>query len=214
MKRIFCISFFLLFSAYNSIGQRVLSATPISPLSTYVEGNNFEGVIFSETYNPFTGNYSINQEFRQYQEGLSHRFTPTVAQIELAEQILQKDLRYYSRRKHIKGLGPVVHRRLPKYHRQYLGYTSAQNEDIIFINAGWDQYTLLDRLQNLYPRDTTWKYDYQIVMDGGSYYWRIEVNLTTGKLSGFGVNGVASSHHSMHDQRYDICSTVVKAVSR
>ncbi|RYU76088.1 hypothetical protein [Hymenobacter persicinus] len=201
MNNVVCLAILSLCLLCSCLGARIVSSADVSPFATYVEGSNFEGVVFSETYNPFTGNYNINQEFRQYKEGVSRRFTPTVTQIELAERILQKELRHYSRRKNLRGLGPVIHTRLPKYHRQYLGYTSAQNEDIVFINAGRDQYTLLDRLQNLHPRNTTWKYDYQIVMDGGSYYWRVEVNLTTGKLSGFGVNGVAFSHRTTHDRR-------------
>lgn len=193
MNNLLGIFLILLCSTCTCIGQHVKSSTQVSAFATYLEGSNFEGVIFSQGYTPFTGTYNITQEFKQYQEGISQRFTPTISQIEMAERILQKNLRLYSYRKNIKGFGPAIHRKLPKYHRQYLAYTSVRNEKIIFINAGWEQYTLLDRLQNLYPQDTTWKYEYQIVMDGGSYFWRIEVNLTTGTLSGLGINGVTSS---------------------
>ncbi|WP_133257059.1 hypothetical protein [Hymenobacter edaphi] len=193
MRSIFCVAF-ILCTIYNCIGQRIISPAVISPTSTYVKGNNFEGAIFSSEYNPDLGVFDITRSFRQYQAGISHRFTPSFSQAELAERILQKNLRHHNRKTAYqgRGYGPVIHRRLKKYQRQYLGYTSSDNEQIIFINASWERHTLIDRLQDLYPRDETWKSDYKLVLDGGSYYWCIEVNLTTGKLAGLGVNGIAS----------------------
>lgn len=195
MKIIFYITAIVVSSSCTCMGQYIIESTVISPTSTYVKGQNFEGTIFSGSYSMNIPNFDVHHDFRQYKKGTSIRFTPTFTQIELAERILQKNLRHDNRHTfhQSRGYGPIVHRHLPKYQRQYFGYTTASNEQVIYINAGWERYTLIDRLQNLYPRDETWKNDYRIVMDGGSYYWSIEVNLNTGKLSAFGTNGVASS---------------------
>ncbi|MBT9395223.1 hypothetical protein KLP40_18790 [Hymenobacter sp. NST-14] len=205
MKVIFYITAIVICSICSCTGQRITESTVISPTSTYVKGNNFEGAVFSDSYGVDFFKFDIKQHFRQYQEGASTRFTPTFAQIEFAERILQKSLRHDNRHTfhQSRGYGPIVHRHLPKYQRQYFGYTTASNEQIIYINAGWERYTLIDRLQNLYPRDETWKNDYRIVMDGGSYYWSIEVNLTTGKLSAFGTNGLASLWSNSRED-YDV----------
>ncbi|UOQ67285.1 hypothetical protein [Hymenobacter volaticus] len=192
MKSIICVIIIAVCLVHKSSGQRIISTAQVSAFATYVKGNNFEGSIFSSSYtSDLTGPENIPNNFGSKSV---RKFTPTIEQVVLAERILQKKLRSYNHKKVWQGgsSGPVIHRRLHKYQRQYFGYTTTNIEDIIYVNANWDSYTLIDRLQDLYPRDETWKSDYSIILDGGSYHWHIEVNLNTGQLSGLGINGTAT----------------------
>jgi hypothetical protein len=203
MNKILCLVLLNLCALYSCIGQRIISAARVSPTSTHVKGNNFEGAIFSDAYRYsfLAGNDTsdfIKERLGEYQKHVVSRFTPSFAQVEAAENILQHNLRRNNRTTYQQSRvhGAIIRQRTRKYQRQYFGFISDRNEEIIFINANWKAYTLLDRinkLRNWYKPDTTWQHEYSFVLDGGSHHWQITVNLTTGQLFDFGYNGVSLS---------------------
>lgn len=87
---------------------------------------------------------------------------------------------------------PVLHKNLPKYFRQYVGFTDRAGNKIIHINFYWNRHNIIDRLSNyIYLNDSRINYetDYSIVLDGGSYYWQINANITKRELTDLSVNG-------------------------
>lgn len=88
-----------------------------------------------------------------------------------------------------KDYGPRVDRRLYSYFRQYFGLINDQQQKIVHINCSWDRRSIT----NLFGDDDRLSFDsdYSIVLDGGSYYWEVDVNLEEKTISGFGVHGVA-----------------------
>jgi hypothetical protein len=137
----------------------------------YIEHKNYSGVIFSKEYDPFG------------LQGTGNKFTPTIADIDLAEHILRRGIKAINnnRPNQVKDC-PVVHKNLSKYKRQYFGLLE-NGDKIIYINCFWSKH--FDKTQ------TYWKTDEVNVFDGCSYFWSIKVNLTKKFLFEFGVNGSA-----------------------
>ena len=167
MKRLLLLLSFL--SAYNVRAQRVIESEKATDYSTYIKGNNFEGAIFSESYN-----------FNRFLNFQGKRFTPSIKEIILVEKLLQKklDTCNNSWRQSV-----FVHRHIRKYIRQYFGYINDKGEKIIYINA-------FIRNAEFTP-EKLWRKDIVMVMDGGNSYWDIKVNLSTQQLFAFGVHGDA-----------------------
>lgn len=99
----------------------------------------------------------------------SERWTPTAEDIKEVELIIKASYKDYRTTYELKSLR--------SYKRQYLGYLNEKGERIVWINAlcGND---LNDWLKN----------DTVIVLDGGSCYWNVRVNLMTKQVFNFGVN--------------------------
>jgi hypothetical protein len=169
----------LLFISFHSEAQTITVTEKITEQITYVAGQRFEGVIFSADYLALIGS--------------NERFTPSHEEIELVEMLIRRDLKKANHSKINQGLhlGPVIHKRLNKYQRQYFGYVSPQGERIIYINCIFFRYNLFDRLQGFERPDDKWKKQQIEVNDGGSYHWQIQVNLNKKELFGLQVNGVA-----------------------
>ena len=172
--------FLLLGTSVNA--QRVISTEQTSEYSTYVKGNNFEGVIFSKEYQmPFSENPPVEK-----------RFTPSIEDIELVEKLLNEQLKNINNGVNQgKHLGPKIHKKLKKYQRQYIGFISEQGEQYIYLSCNWQRYNLFDRIRGFSPPDDGWKTEFWIVFDGGSYHWNIKINLDKQELSDLSVNGVA-----------------------
>jgi hypothetical protein len=149
---------------------------------TSVNYKRARGTIFNDRY-PF------DLFFFEYNLDSTKRWMPEKKDIELAEQILKANIKKMAHN-YPKHYGPRVHKRLYSYFRQYVGLFNEKGQRIIHINCSWDRPTLLDRV----PGDNhrlKFDSDYAMVMDGGSYYWKIEVNLDEKTIYGFGVHGVS-----------------------
>jgi hypothetical protein len=121
------------------------------------------------------------------------RFTPTIDDIERAEQILKKNLKSVNQsRMNQVGNCPIIHKNLKSYRRQYFGYIDGSGNKIIYATFNWDRYSLLDRLRGTYKDESeNWKKEREMVLDGCSFHWEIKINLDTKELFDLGVNGLA-----------------------
>ena len=108
------------------------------------------------------------------------RFTPTKLQIDDAETNLTDQIKNLNRALINQTSGPIIHKRLRNYKRQYFGYTNEQGERILLINCFWTKKK--DKLKN-------WL-DHRIsVLDGGSYYWEVKYNIEKKKIFDLDING-------------------------
>ncbi|MGS2765136.1 hypothetical protein [Sinomicrobium sp. M5D2P9] len=149
-----------------------------------VNYKNSRGTIFNPNY-PFA-NFHVRDVDSTMQ------WTPDKADIELAEEILNTQIKTRNKNKmNQRGNCPVIHRNLYSYFRQYVGIINDKGERIIHINFYWDRYDLMDRLRGYADLRLDYNSDYAIVFDGCSYYWQINVNLDRKELSGLMINGVA-----------------------
>ena len=67
-----------------------------------------------------------------------------------------------------------------KYYKQFLAITNGKGEKEVWVSCFCD---VGDK--------SYWKKDWVRVEDGGSCYFKIKINLTTNRVAGFYVNGVA-----------------------
>lgn len=111
--------------------------------------------------------------------GFEKRFTPTKEEILLAEKAIQTQLKEINKRLVHQTSSPVIHKNLKKYKRQYFGIFGENGERILFINAFWSNHS------------EHWLDGIIQVLDGGSYYWQIEFNISENKLENLIVNGYA-----------------------
>jgi len=146
--------------------------------------NRTRGTIFNDNY-PFRLFYVSDVDSTK-------RWTPSQADIEFAEKILKQQIKDTNKnRPNQIGSCPIIHRRLNSYFRQYVGVKNDKGQRLIHINFYWDKFGLWDRVRGFSDSRLDFDSDYAIVFDGCSYYWSINVNLDEGKLSDFGVNGLA-----------------------
>ena len=149
--------------------------------STVIEKGRVTGVLFKE----------IGDCFLCLQD--KERFTPTIDEIEKAEQILKQKLETVNR----QGMNqvddcPIIHKNLKSYRRQYFGYIDSSGHKIIYATFNWDRYTLLDRIHGYHKDENeNWKKEKEMILDGCSYHWEIKINLKTEELFDLGVNGIA-----------------------
>jgi len=158
----------LLIFILNVSAQKVKKVEKVSDYTTYVKGNNFEGVIFSEKY--------INMLSKVN----GKKFTPGTNDILIVEKLLPLGLDTIKDATNHKFF---VKNHLKKYLRQYFGYIDKNGDKIIYINVFWDNS------EN--KSEKRWLNDIIEVLDGGDYFWQIKVNLTTHQLFDFAVNGEA-----------------------
>lgn len=149
-----------------------------------VKGPNFQGSIFKENY---------PDKYFYHAFDSVNRFTPTRQEIAEVETILLNQLPAANNLRPNQGNGnPVIHKNLPKYFRQYVGYTDKQGNRIININFYWNHHSIIDKINDYSSGiDSRLNYDseYSIFLDGGSYHWQADINLTKKKIMNIGVNG-------------------------
>jgi hypothetical protein len=149
-----------------------------------IKSNKFRGTLFTNSY----------QADKLFIDGVGslNRFTPTKEDIALAESILKEQIREANKSR-INQLSKRQHidKNLNKYFRQYVGFIDKNGERTIHINFHWDRFTLMDRVKGNWDDRLNYTSDYSIVFDGGSRYWSANVNLTSKKLYGLSVNGIA-----------------------
>jgi len=136
----------------------------------HVKGRGFEGYIYDENHPVFL---SVDNQ--------KSRYTPSREDILKAESILKINLENLNKELFNQvGSCPVIHKKLKKYLRQYVGFINKENEKVLWINFVWKKDGEL--------REKCAK-DIVSVLDGCSYYWRIKVNITSGKLFDLEING-------------------------
>lgn len=112
----------------------------------------------------------------------NERYTPTKEDIFLAEQIMKKNISCLNKELINQPKGyPRIHKKLKNYIRQYVGFLNKSNDKIIWINFIWkDRFTKREFSNEIIN-----------VHDGGSYYWSIQINLTTESTSNLKINGIS-----------------------
>ncbi len=145
-----------------------------------VFGSNYHGFAFHKDWDV---DVSIKDE--------QGRFTPTDADIAMAEKIMQKKLAYLNR-DHInqEGRCPVIDEYLNKYTRQYVGFMDEHGFRVIWMNFVWD-----DKLEKLMGNDI-------VLAEGGcGHFWHLSVNLDTEKAYNLEVNGSGEVKHLPRKKR-------------
>jgi hypothetical protein len=131
----------------------------------------FEGYIFSKNYNGILplGNFK--------------RFTPSESDVENAEKILKKQIRSLNvdLLNQVDGC-PVIHKKLTKYKRQYVGIINQNGDMVVWVNFIWAKDK--DSIKKLGD-------EIIIILDGCSYYWNVKVNLSSENLFDLSINGPA-----------------------
>ncbi|RZM25514.1 MAG: hypothetical protein EOO88_18995 [Pedobacter sp.] len=107
------------------------------------------------------------------------RFTPTKEEVLIAENLLATQLKKMNTHLENQHNSPVIHKNLKKYQRQYFGYFDSKGHKILFINSFWKDEVYADWLDGRI-----------MVLDGGSYYWQICIDLNSRKLFDFYINGI------------------------
>ena len=112
---------------------------------------------------------------------LQNKFIPTHKQVDDAELLLKRKLKNINIDSGYQNQlgGPVIHKKLRHYKRQYYGYKDSKGHRILLINCVWSKDEFSEH----------WLDSYILVNDGGSYYWNIKVDLETGTLFDLEVNG-------------------------
>ncbi len=112
------------------------------------------------------------------------KFTPTEEEIGIAKE-LSKDyidsLDQNRDTKIVKQYGKLLKYNDSDYFRQYVGYVDGNGNRIVFINAACKSYGQKSDLNK----------NWVFVLDGGSCFYQIKVDLTNKKCIDFSVNGVA-----------------------
>lgn len=139
--------------------------------SIFIKGKDFSGYIFEEKHFVFM---SIDNQEKRY--------TPSKEDVFMAEELMKKDISFENKKLINQPKGyPQINKNLKKYVRQYVGFINKSNEKIIWVNFIWkDKYT-----------DKEFSEEIINVHDGGSYYWSIQINLTTKAISNLRVNGIS-----------------------
>lgn len=146
-----------------------------------IKKGKIESVIFSKDADCFLCNLGIA------------RFTPTIQEINEAEEILIKNIKSANNPMYNQGDGcPIIPKNLKNYRRQYYGYIDNAGSKVIYVNFLWAKYSIFDRLKGYHKDDSeAWKKELVIVLDGCSYYWSIDINLTKQNLKNMKINGSA-----------------------
>ncbi len=117
------------------------------------------------------------------------RFTPTKDDIAEAEGILRSQIkRLIEGQPNQLGNCPVIHKNLANYFRQYVGYHNEEGR-IVHVNLLWDKHSIKDRLVGNADSRMDFNDEYTVPFDGCSYYWQVDVTLTTSQALNLKVNG-------------------------
>ncbi|MCL6220839.1 hypothetical protein [Zunongwangia pacifica] len=133
----------------------------------YVEGKCYKGYIFLES----TKSHMLDSSFE--------RFTPTKEDVASLESKLKKRIKGINKNEPNQGNGcPIIHRKLNKYNRQYLGYINENGHKVIWVNFIWKKSC---------PQN--WSKEIVTILDGCSHYWNIDFDVEKDSFSEIKVNG-------------------------
>jgi hypothetical protein len=160
--------------------QKIVKIEKVTDHSTHIVGSNFEGVIFSKEYSTFPlPNDVVNFP----------RFTPLPEDVLAAEKLLVVGIDNSSKK---NGYAAFIRKYLKKYYHQYFGYVNKENEKVIFINCFPKKDEFFNEKiddQNKKTANPRWQTEIVQVLDGGTSFWQIKINLNTQQAFDFGVNG-------------------------
>lgn len=105
-------------------------------------------------------------------------FEITKKEILKAEKKLSSSLKLININLENQHNNPVIHKKLKKYKRQYIGLYDENGRKYLLINAFWSYRIKAEWLNKIIE-----------VSDGGSYYWSIKYYLDTDELIDLNVNG-------------------------
>ncbi|WKN44485.1 hypothetical protein [Tunicatimonas pelagia] len=170
----------ILIGLYSSCKASLKIVEQPTRYSTVVEGESFQGVIFSE-----------DTECTYCFQG-EKRFSPTLYNVQEAEEVLKDNLRQENAEKVNQGKNcPVIHKNLNNYRRQYFGYINQKGDSIIYTIFEWSRYSISDRIRGaIEDNSEDWKKEMVLDLDGCSRYWTINIDITEEKLFNLRVNGV------------------------
>jgi hypothetical protein len=121
--------------------------------------------------------------------GATQRFTPGKADIQRAEKILKMRIKAANQLRYNQQDGyPVIHQNLNCYYRQYVGIITPSGEKIIHVNLYWDKYSRRNKVKGMPDNRLDFEDEYAVTQEGGSHYWKVNVNLATSALTDFQVN--------------------------
>lgn len=153
------IIFIFFISSINCCGQSI----PANTIADHYKTSKFDLAIF-----PATSLDMIPGK----------RFTPTRKEVEFAELALRNQLKELNMPLINQHESPIIHKKLRKFKRQYFGYLNENGHRILLINCFWKKRKL-----------DNWLNSKVSVLDGGSYYWKINFDLNTFKLYDLYING-------------------------
>ncbi|MFY8187245.1 MAG: hypothetical protein ACOVLC_04730 [Flavobacterium sp.] len=147
-----------------------------------IESTKFRGAIFPKEYD-------LNDKVTTIEK----RFTPTNEEIVELENQLRIQIKKINKNKPNQGrhYGPIIHKRLKKYDRQYIGFIDQYGQRVIHVNFIWNGYSIWDFLNGYEKPDESWKTKWQIWFDGGSQFWNINYIIEKKEFVDFQVNGVS-----------------------
>lgn len=105
-------------------------------------------------------------------------FDITEEEVIKAEKKIKSNLRLININLENQYNTPIIHKKLKKYKRQYIGLYDDNGEKYLLINAFWPTH-----------REENWLNEIIYVSDGGSYYWNIRYYIDTDELKALNVNG-------------------------
>lgn len=112
------------------------------------------------------------------------KFTPTIEEIGLAKELSKNHIDSLEQNrdsKIVKQYGKLLKFNNTDYYRQYVGFIDNKGNRIIFINAVCKAYGQKSDLTK----------NWIFVLDGGSCFYQIKIDLTNKKCFDFSVNGEA-----------------------
>ncbi|MBE9582917.1 hypothetical protein IM792_00510 [Mucilaginibacter sp. JRF] len=174
--KLYLISTCLLLICFTSHTQKLKVEKRVTDYSVYVIGDGFEGVIFD-------GTFKSGSKFNNFT-----RFTPKGKDVLSAENILKNFI--YDKKKLNNSDDQFIRNNLQKYLRQYTGYINEKGEKVIHINALWKESVLYFEQPIAGYKTIKWTEAYSYVNDGGHHYWQVKVNLSTGEVFNYWVNGI------------------------
>jgi len=108
------------------------------------------------------------------------KFTPTIEEIMLAKELAKYHIDSLEQNRD-KRNGKLLENTDSDYYRQYIGYIDDMGDHIILLNAVCSAYAQKRNLNK----------EWILVLDGGSCFYQIKVNLKRKRCFDFSVNGVA-----------------------
>ena len=112
------------------------------------------------------------------------KFSPTIEEIGIAKKLSKDYIDSLEQNRNpeiVKQYGKLLNFGDSDYFRQYVGYVDSKGNRIVFINA----------VCKSYGQKSDLKKNWIFVLDGGSCFYQIKVNLTNKKCTDFSVNGEA-----------------------
>ena len=142
----------------------------------YVKTKHYEGIIFGK-------DYPKNRIYRGFDNLDEIRWYPTIDDVEIAEKILAEYLKKYCQKYSKKGVigTSFICKNSDDYIRQYLGEFNNERK-ILFIYCFW---------KGILKEHLDWKINMINVLDGGSDYWYIKIDMDKKKVVDFYIHGTA-----------------------